>query len=83
MSGTIEYKGVKLFPVVSEEDDCFCVSLRWADGSGGYCRGETVKELREQVKASIDSRLRRGKTIKQTMGANIRRGIGEKALAIA
>lgn len=83
MSATIEYKGVKVFPVISEEDDCLCVSLRWADGSGGYCRGETVDELRGQLMATIDNRIRRGKTTDQSLGSNIKRGIAEKALTVA
>ena len=83
MSNTIEYKGVRLLPVASDEDNCFCVSLRWADGSGGYCRGETLEELRNSVKRVIDYREKRGKTLSQTTGANIKRQIGEKALAIA
>ena len=81
MIGIIEYKGVKLFPLVSEEDNCFCVSIRWDDDTGGYCRGQTVGELKEQIKSVIDHREKQGKSL--TLRKSIRQTIGERALQIA
>lgn len=63
MVGTIEYMGVKFLPLISGEDNCVYVSIRWNDDTGGYCRGRTFGELKAQIRAVMDFREKEGKSL--------------------
>ena len=77
---TLEYKGVKIFPVYNSDDEKFEAEIVLKDGSTAFVNGADVPELKRQFRESVDMLESMGKPLEQS--GRWKQVAAEKLLAV-